>query len=208
MLENVSQKQKQSCSQTSTNKYPAALYANSGSVLQSKKDEEEQHSFTEQLADIHLPPEGSRLSEVMSHCHMQTGKTGWLGIKIFILLTASPANAGLMWMLLKGRRAMTPSEVLGLNVSVVDFLYCLCLPLDIYTTLHETSEAVHAVREALFALNIFGCPGCGRVRRLRADQLQRLFHSAGPAKLRPVHQPDVLSVPPQTVLVNNSHSPL
>lgn len=97
-------------------------------------------------------------TEVMSQCQVQTGKIGWLGVKIFVLVTASPANAGLMWMLLKRKRAMTPSEVLGLNVSIMGILYSLCLPLDIYTTLHETSETTHSVREALFALNIFGCP--------------------------------------------------
>lgn len=100
----------------------------------------------------------SSFTKVMRQCQVQTGKMGWLGVKIFILVTASPANAGLMWALLKRKRAMTPSEVLGLNVSVMDILYCLCLPLDIYTTLHETSETTHSVREALFTLNIFGCP--------------------------------------------------
>lgn len=98
------------------------------------------------------------LTETMNHCHLQTGKMVWSGFKIFILVTSFPANAGLMWMLLNRRRAMTPSEVLGLNISIMDVLYCLCLPLDIYTALHETSETTQSVHEALFALNIFGCP--------------------------------------------------
>nr|XP_046249921.1 G-protein coupled receptor 35-like [Scatophagus argus] len=95
---------------------------------------------------------------VMNHCHMQTGDKVWFGVKIFILVMSFPANAALMWMLLKRKRAMTASEVLGLNVSVMDILYCLCLPLDIYTCLHEVSKAAHSVHEAVFALNIFGCP--------------------------------------------------
>ncbi|XP_070829059.1 G-protein coupled receptor 4 [Chaetodon trifascialis] len=82
----------------------------------------------------------------------------WAGVKIFILVTSFPANAGLMWMLLNTKRARTPSEVLGLNVSIMDVLYCLCLPLDIYAILHETSETTKHVLEGLFALNIFGCP--------------------------------------------------
>ncbi|XP_037622874.1 P2Y purinoceptor 8-like [Sebastes umbrosus] len=96
--------------------------------------------------------------EMMNKCHVETGKVSWLAVKVFVLVTALPANAGLMWLLLKRRSAMTPSEVLGLNVSVMDVLYCLCLPLDIYSTLHETSQVTRSVREALFALNIFGCP--------------------------------------------------
>ncbi|XP_044211871.1 P2Y purinoceptor 3-like [Thunnus albacares] len=98
------------------------------------------------------------VTEVMSHCHLQSGRMGWFGIKIFLLVSALPANAGLMWMLMSGKGAMTASEVLGVNVSVMDILYCLGLPLDIYTTVHKSSETTHSVNEALFALNIFGCP--------------------------------------------------
>lgn len=97
-------------------------------------------------------------TNMMSHCHVQTGKLVWLGLKVFILLTAGPANGGLMWMLLNRKGAMTPSEVLGLNVSVMDILYCLCLPLDIYSILHDMSDTAHSVREGLSALNVFGCP--------------------------------------------------
>lgn len=97
-------------------------------------------------------------NKVMNHCHMLRGKTVWLGLKIFILMTSFPANVGLMWMLLNRKKAMTPSEVLGLNVSAMDMLYCLCLPLDIYSGLHEISDTARSVREALFALNMFGCP--------------------------------------------------
>lgn len=97
-------------------------------------------------------------TELMTHCHIQNGKFVWLAVKIFILVMSLPANAGLLWMLLNKKRAMTPSEVLGVNVSIMGILYCLCLPLDIYTSLHEISETAHSVREALFTLNICGCP--------------------------------------------------
>lgn len=97
-------------------------------------------------------------TEMMSHCQVQTGRLCWSGVKTFLLVSALPANAGLMWMLQSRKTAMTASEVLGLNVSVMDVLYCLSLPLEIYTTLHESSETSHSVSKALFALNIFGCP--------------------------------------------------
>ncbi|XP_008292615.1 proteinase-activated receptor 3 [Stegastes partitus] len=100
----------------------------------------------------------SGFTEALSHCHVSAGAVGWFGFKIFILLTAFPANSCLMWLLLRRRAAMTASELLGVNVAAMDILYCVVLPLDIYTSLHRSSETQHAVREALFALNIFGCP--------------------------------------------------
>ncbi|XP_042370394.1 somatostatin receptor type 1-like [Plectropomus leopardus] len=101
---------------------------------------------------------GDNYSQMVSQCQVETGKLGWLGVKIFVLVTAFLANAALMWLLLRRRRAMTASEVLGLNVSLMDVLYCLCLPLDIYSTLRETCQVTRSVREALFALSLFGCP--------------------------------------------------
>lgn len=105
-----------------------------------------------------LPIPVANFVAMMNHCHVQEGRIFWTVVKILMLLTALPANASLTWGLSKRRRAMTPSEVLGLNVSVMDLLYCLCLPLDIYTSVHEVSETAHSLREALFALNMFGCP--------------------------------------------------
>lgn len=97
-------------------------------------------------------------AEIMNQCDMETGETFRLGFKIFILLMSFPANTGLMWMLMNRKTAMTSSQVLGLNVSIMDVLYCLCLPLDIYSSLHYISETTRSVQGALFALNIFGCP--------------------------------------------------
>lgn len=98
------------------------------------------------------------LSGLLTYCHTRVGVVGWLTFKIFILLTVLPANAGLMWMLARRRSSMTPSELLGLNVSIVDILFCLSLPLDIYTALHRSVRGIYAVTESLFVLNVFGCP--------------------------------------------------
>lgn len=105
-----------------------------------------------------LPIPMATLVTVMKHCHVQEGRTLWMAVKIIVLLTALPANGGLTWALSNKKRAMTPSEVLGLNVSVMNMLYCLCLPLDIYMSVHAVPETANSVREALFALNMFGCP--------------------------------------------------
>ncbi|XP_070686512.1 P2Y purinoceptor 6 [Pempheris klunzingeri] len=97
-------------------------------------------------------------TEMMNHCSSESRGKGWLGVTVVLLVTAFPANVGLMWLLLNGRRAMTPSEVLGLNVSVMGVLYGLCLPLDVYAALHDISETNRRFRQALFALNMFGLP--------------------------------------------------
>ncbi|CAK6980887.1 P2Y purinoceptor 3-like [Scomber scombrus] len=100
----------------------------------------------------------SMSSFTMTDCHLKTGKMCWFGIKIFILVSALPANVALMLMLLSRKAAMSASEVLALNVSVMNVLFCLGMPLDIYIILHEGSHTAHSVRDAIFALNIFGCP--------------------------------------------------
>ncbi|KAM7415219.1 hypothetical protein PAMA_019844 [Pampus argenteus] len=97
-------------------------------------------------------------SEYSNHCKLQTSNKCWFGVKMFLLFSALLANAGLMWMLLSRKQALTASEVLGLNISVMDVLHCLSLFLDIYTFLHETSHTVQSVNEAFFALILFGCP--------------------------------------------------
>ncbi|XP_020335650.2 proteinase-activated receptor 3-like [Oncorhynchus kisutch] len=99
------------------------------------------------------------MDEVMHQCRMLGNSTVWLSIKIFILLTGLPANLGLLWMLMSSKKALSASEVLVLNLSILDILYCLCLPVDIYTAMHhDTSKQMLSAARALSALNIFGCP--------------------------------------------------
>lgn len=82
-----------------------------------------------------------------------------LGISIFVLLTGLPANMSLMWLLLSSKKALSASEVLGLNLSILDILYCLCLPLNIYIILHQdVPKSRILLAEAFSALNVFGCP--------------------------------------------------
>lgn len=99
------------------------------------------------------------MDEVMHQCRILGNSTVWLSIKIFILLTGLPANLGLLWMLMSSKKALSASKVLGLNLSILDILYCLSLPMDIYTaTHHDASQQMLTAAEALSALNIFGCP--------------------------------------------------
>lgn len=97
-------------------------------------------------------------TEVISQCYIASGSMVWLGLKVFILATALPSNVALMWLLLKNGSSMTPSQVLALNISIMDILYCFALPFDIYVTLHEMSSLFHDLCAALSVLNIFSCP--------------------------------------------------
>ncbi|XP_029613329.1 G-protein coupled receptor 183 [Salmo trutta] len=101
----------------------------------------------------------SSIDEVMQQCHILADSIVWLSIKIFTLLTGLPANMGLLWLLMSSKKALSASKVLGLNLSILDILYCLSLPMDIYTAMHhDASQQMLTAAEALSALNIFGCP--------------------------------------------------
>ncbi|XP_041746865.1 G-protein coupled receptor 4-like [Coregonus clupeaformis] len=106
-----------------------------------------------------MSPFGMSMDEVMHQCHILGDSTVWLSIKIFILLTGLPASVGLLWLLMSSKKALSASEVLVLNLSILDILYCLCLPLDIYTAMHhDVSKQMLSAARALSAFNIFGCP--------------------------------------------------
>lgn len=98
------------------------------------------------------------LTQAVHRCHVKSRHYDWLALKLFILATALPANAALLWTLARRWVTMTASELLSLNLSIMNILYCLCLPLDVYVSSHHSPETAHFTREALFSLNIFGCP--------------------------------------------------
>ncbi|KAG7274784.1 hypothetical protein CRUP_015771 [Coryphaenoides rupestris] len=68
------------------------------------------------------------------------------------------ANAGLMWTLLSSKKPLSPSEVLALNLAVMDMVICLCLPMDIYRHLCPLSAELTSVNDALGMLKVLGCP--------------------------------------------------
>ncbi|XP_030646431.1 lysophosphatidic acid receptor 5 [Chanos chanos] len=81
-----------------------------------------------------------------------------LPIDILILSIGLPANAMLLWTLLRNGKALSASEVLGLNLGLLNILYCLCLPMEIYVVHQKRTDHLLLVSEALSALNSFGCP--------------------------------------------------
>ncbi|XP_067275542.1 lysophosphatidic acid receptor 5-like [Pseudorasbora parva] len=81
-----------------------------------------------------------------------------LPVEILTLLIGIPANVALLWLMLRGGKALSPSEVLGLNLAVLNILFCGSLPLDMYISLSGRTGTLLLVTEALSILNIIGCP--------------------------------------------------
>ncbi|XP_046907765.1 atypical chemokine receptor 3-like [Hypomesus transpacificus] len=130
-------------------------------------------------SDFECSPFSCFLSEMLVEkiyqCIVNSNPNLLLGFKIFILLTSLTANVGLTWLLLSPRRALSASEVLGFNLSLMDILsasevlgfnlslmdilYCLSLPLSIYIILHPDAPVkTLMLADAASILNLFGCP--------------------------------------------------
>ncbi|KAJ8002866.1 hypothetical protein DPEC_G00163410 [Dallia pectoralis] len=101
----------------------------------------------------------SSINEVMQQCNLIGSVALWFGIKVFVLITSLPANAGLFWLLMSCKTALSAFEVLSLNLSILDVFYCVCLPVDIYTAHHyNVSQQMFSAGDALSTLNLFSCP--------------------------------------------------
>ncbi|XP_072551680.1 uncharacterized protein [Salminus brasiliensis] len=100
----------------------------------------------------------SSLAGVISECNKNGTPPVRVPIQILILVTALPANAVLVWLLLKNRKPLSPSEVLGLNLAVLSILYCLSLPLDIYISTRQRSGLLLQISHTFSILSYFGCP--------------------------------------------------
>ncbi|XP_048025446.1 P2Y purinoceptor 6-like [Megalobrama amblycephala] len=74
------------------------------------------------------------------------------------LVLGLPTNVALLWLLVRGEKALSPSEVLGLNLAVLNILYCVSLPLDVYISLSRRTGTLLPVSEAISILNVIGCP--------------------------------------------------
>lgn len=73
-------------------------------------------------------------------------------------LLGFPANVALLWLLMRGNKALSPSEVLGLNLACLNIIFCLSLPADVYLSIGQRTGLLLLITEAISVLNIFGCP--------------------------------------------------
>ncbi|XP_060733727.1 proteinase-activated receptor 3-like [Tachysurus vachellii] len=99
------------------------------------------------------------LAEIIDDCNKNKTNGMRAYIQILNLVTALPANVVLLWLLLKNRKTMSPSEVLGLNFAILGVLFCLSLPLDISMVIAQNRSGLplHIV-QAFATLSYFGCP--------------------------------------------------
>ncbi|XP_017321522.2 proteinase-activated receptor 3 [Ictalurus punctatus] len=99
------------------------------------------------------------LGELITQCNSSGISPMRVPIQILVLILALPANAVLLWLLVKKRKTLSPSEVLGLNMAVLSVLFCLSLPLDInISSIQQRSGLSLCIVNAFSSLSYFGCP--------------------------------------------------
>ncbi|KAM9480694.1 uncharacterized protein Hap1MRO34_008612 [Clarias gariepinus] len=98
------------------------------------------------------------LGEIIDDCNKNGTPPVRVVFLILILVPALPANMLLLWMLLKNRKTLSPSEVLGLNMAVLSVLFCLSLPLDIFISTTVRSGLLLRISHTFDTLSYFGCP--------------------------------------------------
>ncbi len=81
-----------------------------------------------------------------------------LPLQILTFVVGFSTNVALLWMLVKGEKGLSPSEVLGLNLTVLNIIFCISLPFDMYISMTERAGQLLAVSEAISILNLIGCP--------------------------------------------------
>ncbi|KAI4901620.1 hypothetical protein NFI96_000818 [Prochilodus magdalenae] len=100
----------------------------------------------------------SSLAEIIIECYKIANPLTRLPSQILALVIALPANIALVWLLLKNRRTLSPSEVLGLNLAALSILFCLSLPIDMFLSTRQRSGTLLQISQSCSILTYFGCP--------------------------------------------------
>lgn len=99
------------------------------------------------------------LIEIVADCNKNGPVLLRVYMQVLVLALALPANTVLLWLMVKKRKTLSPSEVLGLNFAVLGVLFCLSLPLDIYITITKDRVGLRqSISNAFAILSYFGCP--------------------------------------------------
>ncbi|XP_058242903.1 psychosine receptor-like [Hemibagrus wyckioides] len=99
------------------------------------------------------------LAEITDDCNKNRPIIVRAYVLILILVLALPANAVLLWLLVKNRKTMSPSEVLGLNFALLGVLFCLALPLDICMTFAQDRSGLPLrISQVFSTICYFGSP--------------------------------------------------
>ncbi|XP_056334014.1 P2Y purinoceptor 4-like [Danio aesculapii] len=111
------------------------------------------YSNISETTNIQLP-----LQSIADKCNQEVFSHVRLPLEISTIVMGLPTNVALLWLLMNGEKALSPFDVLGLNLAVLNIMYCLGLPLDVYITLTESPGELLPASEALYILNTIGCP--------------------------------------------------
>lgn len=95
---------------------------------------------------------------IVDKCNEKDYSSVRLPLEILTLVVGLPTNLALLWLLVRGEKALSPSEVSGLNLAVLNILYCVSLPLYVYLSLSQPTGMLLIVSEAISVFNIIGCP--------------------------------------------------
>lgn len=110
-------------------------------------------NISSETTNIQLP-----LLSIADKCNQEVFSYVRLPLEISTIVIGLPSNAALLWLLMRGKKALSPFDVLGLNLAVLNIMYCLGLPVDVYITLTKSPEELLPASEALYILNLIGCP--------------------------------------------------
>ncbi|XP_041833734.1 G-protein coupled receptor 183-like [Melanotaenia boesemani] len=121
----------------------------------------------------HDKPKTDYFQVIAIACLNQSWKQIWYTADIFILITGLMANAALLWLLFRERRKLSASQILGVNLAVMDLVFLSLMPFsltsdaqqinqNINTTESETSPTPKApiteAKDVFSMLNLTGCP--------------------------------------------------
>lgn len=95
---------------------------------------------------------------IVDTCNSNNASYIRLPLEITTFFLGFPSNVVLLWLLTMGSKALSPSEVLGLNLACLNIIFCLSLPADVYLSTGVRSGQFLLIIDAISVLNIFGCP--------------------------------------------------
>ncbi|XP_062860410.1 somatostatin receptor type 5-like [Trichomycterus rosablanca] len=98
------------------------------------------------------------LVEFLIACNKLATSSLYLVPQVMVLSFALPANANMLFLFLKNRKTLSPSEVLGLNMALLGVLFCLGLPLDIYITVKGRVGILARISNTFAIIIYIGCP--------------------------------------------------
>ncbi|GLD48114.1 P2Y purinoceptor 1-like protein [Lates japonicus] len=99
----------------------------------------------------------------------------WTYMDMFILITGVVSNAALLWLLLRERKSLSASKVLGLNLVVMDLLFLSIMPVSLthnseraqlfernysvtINQMRNTTDQIDKARHIFSMFNLVGCP--------------------------------------------------